>query len=352
MKIAVYEAEQWERDACLRFGPEHDVACTDEPLNERTAGEHADAVIVSPFIGSRLGAEVLARFPRLKLVATRSTGYDHIDLSYCDAHGITVCNVPDYGDATVAEHVFALLLAVTRHIPEAAERMRRGDFSQSGLRGFELRSKVLGVIGAGRIGRRVIEIAKGFGMEAIAFDARPDDAAARRLGFRYVQFDEALAAADVLTVHLPATAATVHLLSDREFGLMKPGAVLINTARGTTVDVAALVRTLSDGKLRAVGLDVLPQEPVIREEAEIFRSEGRSAYDLKGLVANHVILQFPNVVVTPHIAYNTDEAVHRIIATTLENIEAFVRGEPRNAVATARQTSGSAPRFAPVRDKS
>ncbi|GIK83276.1 MAG: lactate dehydrogenase [Alphaproteobacteria bacterium] len=334
MRIAVFETEEWEHRACLLLQPAHSVDCTREPLSVKTAADHVDAEVVSTFVNSTLGADVLARFPHLKLVATRSTGYDHIDLAYCAAHGITVCNVPDYGDSTVAEHVFALLLALARHLVEAVERTRRGNFSQAGLRGFELHGKTLGVIGTGRIGRRAIEIATGFGMRTIAFDLHPDQDAARRLGFCYRGLDELLAAADVVTLHVPATPATAGLLSDRAFGLTKPGAVLINTARGNIVDVPALVRALADGRLRAAGLDVLPQEPLIREEAEIFRADvSPDGYDLKALVANHVLLRFPNVLVTPHNAYNTDAAVRRIIETTLDNIEAFARGAPRNVIA-------------------
>lgn len=136
-----------------------------------------------------------------------------------------------------------------------------------------------------------------------------------------------------MTLHVPATPQTIALLSDREFALMKPGAVLVNTARGNVVDVAALIRALAGGRLAAAGLDVLPEEPAIREEAEIFRAEAApEAYDLKALVANHVLLRFPNVIVTPHNAYNTDGAIRRIIETTLGNIEAFIGGEPRNVV--------------------
>jgi D-lactate dehydrogenase len=277
---------------------------------------------------------VLQLLPRLKLVATRSTGFDHINLDYCRAHGITVCNVPGYGDHTVAEHAFALLLAIARNIVDSVERTRRGNFTQSGLRGFELFEKTLGVIGTGRIGRRVIGIARGFGMEVVAFDVHPDHSAAATLGFRYAPLDELLAAADVVTLHVPATPESGHMLSDREFARMKDGAVLINTARGNVVDVAALVRALSTGKLRAAGLDVLPEEPVIREEAQIFRAGApQEGYDLRALVANHVLLRFPNVIVTPHNAYHTDSAVRRIIETTLDNIDAFSRGAPQNVVA-------------------
>lgn len=334
MNVAVFETEEWEHQACLRLEPAHAVSCTREPLDARTAAAHAQADIISTFVTSKLSADVLAQFSDLKLIATRSTGYDHIDLDWCAANGVTVANVPDYGDSTVAEHAFALLLAVARNLVESVERTRRGNFSQAGLRGFELRDQVLGAIGTGRIGRRAIEIARGFGMAVVAHDLYPDAEAAARLGFRYAGLDEVLAAADVLTLHVPATPGTANLISDREFGLMKPGAILINTARGNIVDVPALVRALADGKLRSAGLDVLPQEPLIREEAQIFRADAPSEdNDLRALVANHVLLRFPNVIVTPHNAYNTESAVRRIIETTLENIEAFARGEPRNVVA-------------------
>jgi len=136
-----------------------------------------------------------------------------------------------------------------------------------------------------------------------------------------------------VTLHVPATSGTLSMLSDREFSRMKPGAILINTARGHIVDIEALVRALADGRLRGVGLDVLPQEPLIREEAAIFHQGAtRDADDFKALVANHVLMRFPNVIVTPHNAYNTESALLRIIATTLANIEAFARGSPQNVV--------------------
>jgi D-lactate dehydrogenase len=333
MNIAVFEAEQWEHAACLSLQSLHALTCTRDPLNEETATAYADCEIVSPFVGSKLDAVVLAKLPKLKLIATRSTGFDHIDLNFCRAHGITVCNVPDYGDVTVAEHVFALLLAISRHVLEAAERTRRGNFSQSALRGFDLHSRTFGVLGTGRIGRRAIEIAKGFSMEALAFDQNEDRSLAKHLGFRYCGLDELLATADVISLHLPATPQTLGMLSDREFALMKPEAVLINTARGNLVDIPSMVRALANGTLKAAGLDVLPQEPAIREEAQIFRdATSIDNYDLKALVANHVLLRFPNVVVTPHIAYNTQDAVDRIIGATLSNIEAFAKGRPQNVV--------------------
>ena len=334
MRVGVFETEEWEHAACLRLQPEHIVICRREPLGPGTTEADTDVEVVSTFVNSRLDASVLARFPKLRLVATRSTGYDHIDLGYCTERGITVCNVPDYGDSTVAEHTFALLLALSRHIVEAAGRTRRGDFSQAGLRGFDLAGKTLGVIGTGRIGRRAIAIARGFGMAVVAHDVRPDEAEAHRLGFVYADLDAVLAQADVVTVHVPANPATRHLLSDAAFTRLRRGAVLINTARGNLVDVAALVRALADGRLLAAGLDVLPEEPLIREEAQIFRTGWRrDPDDMEALLADHVLLRMPNVLITPHIGYDTEEALRRIVETTLANIEAFARGTPRNVVA-------------------
>lgn len=333
MKLIVFETEEWEHAACLRLLPEHDVSCTREPLNARAASSYPDAEAVSTFVNSKVSADVLVLFPSLRLIATRSTGYDHIDLDYCREHGITVCNVPDYGDTTVAEHTFALLLALDRHLVPAVERTRRGDFSQAGLRGFDLRGKTLGVIGTGRIGQRVIEIAKGFGMEVLAFDVRPDDAAAQALGFRYGDLMNVLGQSDVVTLHVPATPQTYHLISDRELAAMKDGVILINTARGSIIDVSALLRALADKKVRAAGLDVLSEEPLLRDEAEIFRGDRQDTHaELRALLANHVLLRFPNVIVTPHIAYNTEDALRRILDTTLANIKAFAQGRPQNVV--------------------
>jgi len=335
MRIAVFEAEEWEREACLSLEPQHSVACTADALAAEATDRFADAQVISPFVNSDLSATVLRRFPRLELIATRSTGYDHIDLDYCRQHKVTVCNVPDYGDQTVAEHAFALLLALIRHVPEASARARQANFSQQGLRGFELAGKVMGVVGVGRIGRRVIAIARGFGMDVVAYDRAPVAEAVRTLGFRYAPLNEVLATADVLSLHVPGGAGSRSLISDAEFGRMKPGAILVNTARGGVVDAQALVRALHSGRLAGAALDVIAQERRMRDEAEIFRERlTPSPESLQALLADHALLHMPNVLVTPHIAYNTEEAVHRIIDTTLANILAFAHGTPQNVVAS------------------
>ncbi len=335
MRVVLFEAEDWEKKACATLMRLHDVRCTTVPLNSSTLDDFKDAEVISPFVASRLDAGIIDRLPDLKLIATRSAGYDHIDLAACRAHGVAIANVPDYGDATVAEHAFALLLALARNIVESVALTRRGGFSMAGVRGLELRGKVIAVVGTGRIGRRTIAIARGFGMKVLAFDQVQDAAAAMQLGFTYGALDEVLALADVVTLHVPSSATTAGLIGQPQFAAMKDGAILINTARNV-VDTEALVRALANGKLRGAGLDVLPQVPLIREEAEIFRQDRAvDASDLKALVANHVLLRFPNVLVTPHNAYNTDAALARIIKTTITNIEGFAAGRPVNLVGAA-----------------
>src|SRR3972149_4140867 len=331
MRIGVFEVEEWERAAFDRADSGHEIRFLADPLTAGNAGPYADAEVISTFIYSELDRRALSRFRNLTLIATRSTGLDHIDIDYCKEKGIGVANVPTYGDNTVAEHVFGLLLTISHNLIEAIERPRRGDFSQQGLRGFDLRGKTLGVLGTGSIGRYVIDIAKGFNMDVLAYDLFPKEELARSHGFRYAALEEVLRKSDVITLHIPATAETRDFLSEREFGMMKDGVVIINTARGTLIDVHALLRAITAGKVAAAGLDVLPEEPTIREEAELLRSIVQKK-PLDVLLADHILLRLRNVVITPHSAFNTREAVQRILDTTVENISAFARGERKNRV--------------------
>lgn len=341
MRIAVFEAEEREAAPFGRFSPAHALSISEEPLRAGNAAAAADAEIVSVFIYSALDAAALAQLPKLKLIATRSTGYDHIDAEYCRAHNIAIANVPTYGESTVAEHVFALLLGLSHRLPEAIARARSGNFSPEGLEGFDLSAKTFGVIGTGNIGRHAIRIAKGFGMEVIAADLKPDAKLAGELGFRYVAFDDLLSEADVISLHVPATPVTQNMLSDAAFARMKEGVIVINTARGSLIDTAALIRALRSGKVAGAGLDVLPEEPLIREEAELVSSAFSGQHDLRNLVANHVLLNMPNVIVTPHSAFNTREAIARIVETTVANIEAFLSGKPQNLVRLTPSSSSA-----------
>jgi len=332
MRIVVFELEDWEREAFERLHEEHDVELLSEPLSRENAGKHADAEVISTFIYSRPSREVLEELPNLKLIATRSTGFDHIDLDHCEQNDVAVCNVPTYGENTVAEHVFGLLLTLSHKLDQAIDRTRKGDFSPRGLQGFDLEGKTLGVIGTGNIGRHTIRIARGFGMAVLAQDVQPDEEAARELGFEYVELDELLHRADVISLHVPSTPQTRHLLSHEQFDQMKDGVVIINTSRGDVIDNQALVRGLAEGKVQGAGLDVLPEEPVIREEAELLRSVYERKHNLDALLADHVLIRLRSVAVTPHSAFNTREAVSRILETTVANIESYLKGEGQNVV--------------------
>jgi D-lactate dehydrogenase len=332
MKIVLFELEGWEREAFTELGEANDLEMVVEPLSSETVEKHADAEIVSTFIYSKLDRSVLEQLPELKLIATRSTGVDHIDLDYCRDNDIAVCNVPTYGANTVAEHVFGLLLTISHKLDQAIDRTRKGDFSPRGLEGFDLLGRTMGIIGTGDIGRHTLRIARGFGMTTIAYDVKPDEAAAEELGFSYVSLDELIERSDVISLHVPSTPQTRHLISDDEINRMKQGVVIVNTSRGDVLNNQALVRGLAEGKVAGAGLDVLPEEPVIREEAELLRSVYEREHDLDALLADHVLIRLRSVVVTPHSAFNTREAVSRIMSTTRENIESFLQGESLNVV--------------------
>lgn len=333
MKIVLFEIEAWERNAFSELQNRgHEVVFEKRPLNAETAADHRDAEIISTFIYSKLKADMLAKFQRLTMIATRSTGFDHIDLGYCQEHNISVSNVPTYGENTVAEHVFALLLSISHRVVDGVDRTRRGDFSPRGLQGFDLKHKTLGIIGTGHIGLHVAHIAKGFMMKVVAFDIKPNEQAAQEMDFEYVDMASLLKQADVISIHVPGSEKTKHLLGKEQFDAMKQGVVLINTARGPVIDIQALLHALTTGKVAAAGLDVLPEEPVIREEAELLRSLYDPERSLETLLADHVLLRLRNVIITPHSAFNTREAVQRILDTTCENIVAFMDQQSRNVV--------------------
>lgn len=332
MKLAIFEIEEWEHEAFEPLNRAHEVIFVPGRLTAHTAANYADIEMISTFVHSELNHTTLKSLPNLKLIATRSTGFDHIDTAYCREHGITVCNVPSYGNNTVAEHVFGLLLSISHHLRESFDRTREGNFSEDGLRGFDLRDKTLGVIGTGQIGRCVIEIAKGFRMHVVAFDLVPDHETARQLGFDYMDLDSLLKESDVVTLHVPANDSTHHLLSAEQFQIVKKGAILINTARGSVVDTRALLWALANGRIAAAGLDVLPEEQILRDEAELLRSYFRREKNLETLLADHLLMRLRNVHITPHNAYNTQEAIGRILKTTVHNIRSFAVCQPQNLV--------------------
>jgi D-lactate dehydrogenase len=274
MKIALLELHDWEEKYLRgRVDGVHEIVSLPGVLEDNDLAKIADAEIVSPFIYSKLTAERLAKLPKLKMISTRSTGFDHVDMAECARRGITVCNVPFYGENTVAEHTFALILALSRKVHEAFVRVRAGNFSLEGLRGFDLKDKTIGVVGAGRIGLHVIRIARGFGMKVLAFDVKQDNFWAEVLGFEYAELDDLLGRSDIITLHAPYNRHTHHLINRDNVHKIKRGAILINTARGALVNTEALLKALEDGILAGAGLDVLEGEEAIYEESATWRCD-------------------------------------------------------------------------------
>jgi D-lactate dehydrogenase len=332
MKLAFLELQGWEEKYLRgRVDGAHELVAIRDVLEDKHLPQIADAEIVSPFIYSKLTVERLAKLPKLRMIATRSTGFDHIDVAECGKRGITVCNVPFYGENTVAEHTFALILALSRKVHEAFVRVRAGNFSLDGLRGFDLKDKTIGVVGAGRIGLHVIRIARGFGMKVLAFDVKRDNFWAEVLGFEYAELNDLLGRSDIITLHAPYNRHTHHLINRDNIHKIKRGAILINTARGGLVNTDALLKALDDGTLAGAGLDVLEGEETIYEESALL-GDAVNPEKLRTALQNHVILKKPNVVFTPHNAFNSQEALERILDTTAENIAAFVAGTAKNVV--------------------
>lgn len=330
-KIVFFEIEEWEKPHIQdAFGLE--VQTTEEKLSESNLELAKEAQVISTFIYSTLNKEILSQLPNLKFIATRSTGFDHIDLAFCKEKGIVVSNVPTYGINTVAEHTFALILALSRKIISSVERTRKYDFSLENLTGLELHGKTLGVIGAGNIGKRVIEIGVVFGMKVLVFTRTPDESLLKKGDIKFVSLDELLSSSDVITLHVPYNDSTHNLINRANIQKFKKGSILVNTARGGVVETQAVLEGLDKGILGGVGLDVLEEECSVKEERELLTSEFLKTCDIKTQLLNHVLLTKENVIVTPHNAFNSREALSQILETTVSNIKAFIKGNPQNTI--------------------
>lgn len=350
MHIAFLETEPDEQEALARALAPHGVKFAS------TIDEATEAEILSIFIDTEVNRALIDRCAALRFIATRSTAADHIDVTECARRGIVVSNVPSYGEYTVAEHTFALLLGVTRRMREAMDLARHGpSFSYADVRATELHGKTLGVIGAGKIGQHVIRFAKGFEMRVIVHEVEQNAELARQLGFTYVTLEELLASADIITLHAPLTPQNYHLFDRETFAKCRRGLIIINTARGRLIDTDALGEALDSGHVAAAGLDVLEDERVLRRdtsriigeqiverlhanfgERELRAPDRARVQELEALMQNHRLLARPNVLFTPHMAFNSYEAVERILQTTVENIRAFIAGAPMNVVAPAK----------------
>ncbi len=336
MKIIFFEATKVEQDFFSQPFSGADVSFFEGKLNEENIKKASDAEVISIFTNSVINKNIIDLLPNLKFINTSSTGFDHIDINYCAEKGIKVSNVPAYGSQTVAEFTFALLLTLSRRIYWGYHQLREGtSFDLSQLEGFDLEGKTLGVIGTGKIGQNVIRIAKGFRMKVLATDPYPKTELAKEFCFEYVSLDDLLSQADIVTVHAPYLPETHHLINNNNLAKIKRGAVLINTARGEIVETEGLLAALSDGRIKAAALDVLEGERELKEEGAIVSRNDlkiEQMEKMRKLVEDHILIDLPNVIVTPHMAFFSKEAVGRIMQTTVDNIKNFIAGKPENIV--------------------
>ena len=361
MKTVFYETNGEDRQLLsdtLKAYPDIQAEYIADKLSADNIQAAKDAEAISVFVGSEVKKQQIDAMPNLKLIATRSTGFDHIDVAYAKSKNITVCNVPAYGSRTVAEFAFALILSLSRKLFVAADQIKEGKgFDYQAFEGFNLQGKTIGIVGTGRIGLNVAQIAKGFDMDILGFVAFPNEEKAKEYGFKYVGLDELLSSSDIVTLHVPYMKETHHLINKDNLGKIsakgghasrsgsealqgrmtggKKAPILINTARGEVVDTEALLMALKDGTLGGAGLDVLEGERQLKDETTLIAQadpKHPSLDELKILIEDHALINMPNVIITPHIAFYSKEAKHEILKITAENIINFKKSQPKNTI--------------------
>jgi D-lactate dehydrogenase len=336
MRIAFFDTHNYDRTTFeqinKRFG--HEITFFEPRLNAESAVLASGYDVACSFVNDKLDEETLIRLKKtgIRLIALRCAGFNHVDLQAAARLELPVVRVPEYSPYAVAEHAMALLLAVNRKIHRAHTRVHELNFSLDGLVGFDLHGKTAGVLGTGRIGRAFVKILKGFGCRVLAYDIHTDASLVTEGLVEYVVLDELLTRSDVISLHLPLTPETRHIIDARAFKLMKTDALLINTSRGGLLDTQALIDALKSHAIGGAGLDVYEEE-----EGVFFNNLSDHGID-DDLLAR--LLTFPNVVITSHQAFLTREALQNIATTTLANITAFERDRTlTNQVGPDRQRS-------------
>lgn len=322
--VAVYDTKPYDREYLLTAPASETLSCRflEFRLNAESvpAAEGAQAVCV--FVNDEVNREVLEQLGKLNVrhVALRCAGFNNVDLAAAKEFGISVSRVPSYSPHAVAEHTLALILALNRKIHRAFVRVREMNFSLSGLVGFDLHGKTIGVVGTGKIGRIAAEIFRGFGMRVLASDPYPQTEWAEKHCVEYVDFETICRDSDIVSLHTPLTKETDHLIRAESIALMKPGVMIVNVSRGRLIHTTALIEGLKSGHIGSVALDVYEEE------------EGVFFEDLSGEVLPDDelarLLTFPNVLITSHQAFLTREALEEISRVTTENLHAFFHGKP------------------------
>lgn len=335
-KIIFFDVQDYEKEFLEKnFQGKYDIVLVEEPVCDvRTiTPEMKDAEIISCFTSSCATNEILSQFPSLQLIALRSVGFNHVDLDYCNEHKILVVNAPNYGNKTVAEFAFGLLLNVSRHITRAYNELRQDFVEHQNTVGMELFGKTIGIIGLGAIGSEMARISYGVGMNVLGYDIKENPELIEKYHVKYTNLDELLTHSDIISLHAPLTKDNYHLINAESFSKMKNSAILINTARGRLVDTQALYNALITKQIAGAGLDVLECEEAISNPDYLLDLNHYLPQDcLKNTVLNNRLMNLQNVIITPHIAYDTKEAIKRILDITIQNIDAFLDGNPQNQV--------------------
>lgn len=320
MKVAFFSAKSYEIKyfSSLNTPFQHQINYFDSPLNMQTVMLAKDHQAICAFVNDTLDKSVIEQLAKLeiKIIALRCAGYNNVDLSACKANNIQVCYVPEYSPHSVAEHTFALLLTLNRKTHKAYQRVRDNNFSLNHLMGSELHGKTIGLIGLGRIGLCIAQIASGFGLKVLATD--PHIQAPKDNDIHMVELPELLSQSDIISLHCPLNESTKHIINQKALDLMKDESILLNTGRGALIDHKALIKALKSHKVGSVGLDVYEQE------------QGIFFYDHTDDIIDDDILMrlmsFPNVLITSHQGFFTHEALTSIAMTTLQNLKDFTQG--------------------------
>jgi D-3-phosphoglycerate dehydrogenase len=309
MKILFVESDSLIEKVAKEKLVQHELHFEKATVNE-VISDFSNVEVLSVFVQSKVSKEVIDKMKNLKLIVTRSTGFDHIDVNYAKQKGILVSNIPGYGSVPVAEHAFALLLSGLRKIREANRSVVNGEWRINDFEGKTVHGKTFGVLGTGSVGLNVCKIAKAFGANVIAYDVFKRDEDAIEVGFKYVSLEQIIENSDIIVIALPLTKDTYHLIDEERIRKMKDEVTIINIARGSIIDQNALLNALKSKKVAFAGLDVLEEEPPKKEE----------------------IVTLDNVIVTPHIAWNTDYSKLFIAEKTVETIVKFLSGESINNI--------------------
>lgn len=320
-KISFFDTKPYDKeffDEELKKYPSYKIVYHEEKLNAKTAvlAKGSDAVVA--FVNDDLSADTLRKLKKreISFVAMRCAGYNNVDINYATEHDMRVTRVPAYSPYAVAEHAMGMLLTLNRKLHRAYNRIREYNFSLNGLTGFDLHGKTVGVIGTGKIGRVFMDICKGFGMNVIAYDPFP----IVNSDIVYVTLDELFEKSHIISLHCPLTKESRHIINEKAIRKMRDGVVILNTSRGALINSEALVEGLKDGKIRAAALDVY------EEEADIFYEDNSNTIIQDDVLAR--LISMPNVLITSHQAFLTEEALSNIAETTMKNLNEFFIGAP------------------------